>query len=367
LNLVPGTLEAAQASGIIEREAANRRQVRFWLYAVCLLIFSMVLVGGATRLTDSGLSITEWKPVHGTIPPLSVADWQDEFEKYQQIPEYQEINKGMSLDEFKTIYWWEWSHRQLGRFIGLAVALPLAFFWLSGRLEPGLKPRLLLLLGFGGLQGFIGWWMVASGLVERTDVSQIRLAVHLTLAIAILAYAMWIARGLAPHSAGAAHWPLRTAMPLVFLILFLQIFLGGLVAGLDAGLAFNDWPTMDGAWVPGGLMTLEPYWRNIVENTKAVQYAHRICGYLLLISAFFQWVVAARTENASTHRLRAMILFLLAAVQASIGILTLVLQVPFALALLHQAGAVILVAFATAHWRALIGPYPPITAIETRS
>ena len=180
--------------------AQNRTLVRLWLYLVCFLIFVMVIVGGATRLTDSGLSITEWKPLLGAIPPLNPADWQAAFDKYRQIPEYTQINKGMSLEEFKFIYWWEWGHRFLGRFIGLVVALPLLLFWATGRLETFMKPRLVLLFVLGGLQGFIGWWMVKSGLVDRVDVSQYRLAVHLTLACLIFAYAMWLARGLAPHS-----------------------------------------------------------------------------------------------------------------------------------------------------------------------
>ncbi len=173
--------------------------VRYWLYLICILVAAMVIVGGATRLTDSGLSITEWKPLLGIFPPISVADWLAEFEKYKLIPEYTQINKGMSLAEFKFIYWWEWAHRFLGRIIGFVFAIPLAFFWITKRLESGLKPRLLLLLALGGLQGFIGWWMVSSGLVERTDVSQYRLAIHLVIACIIFAYAMWIARNLIPQ------------------------------------------------------------------------------------------------------------------------------------------------------------------------
>lgn len=350
----------------IVREQRNRAAVRAWLYLVCLLVLAMVMVGGATRLTDSGLSITEWKPVHGIFPPLGARDWQAEFDKYRQIPEYTRINRGMTLAEFKVIYWWEWSHRQLGRLIGLVFALPLTAFWLSGRLEERLKPRLLGLLALGGLQGIVGWWMVTSGLVERTDVSQYRLAVHLILACAIFAYAMWIARGLAPHSAEPAEPALGQLAMIVTLLILFQIFLGGLVAGLDAGLTFNDWPTMDGEWIPGGLLLLEPAWRNFFENPKAVQFVHRAGAYLLLGLMVLQCLATRSKPLASQHRRRALLLLLATAVQAVLGVATLRLQVPVSLALAHQALAVILLGFAVAHWRALCGPYPPVTAIELR-
>lgn len=338
--------------------ARNRRRVRYWLYVICLLVLAMVVVGGATRLTDSGLSITEWKPVHGVVPPLSAAHWEEEFAKYRQIPEYQQINKGMSLAEFKVIYWWEWAHRFLGRFIGIAFALPLAWFWFAGMVEDRLKPRLLGLLVLGGLQGFVGWWMVVSGLVERTDVSQYRLAVHLTLACVIFAYAMWLARGIAPHSAASASAPLGRMAALTVAFLLLQVFLGGLVAGLDAGLAFNDWPTMDGAVVPGGLLVQQPFWINFFENPKTVQFVHRMSGYLLLVWVLVQWIVTVRSAAPTPHKARAFVLLALVLVQAVIGITTLVLQVPLGWALVHQAFAVIVLGFAIAHWRGLVGPYP---------
>lgn len=347
--------------------ASDRWYVRAWLYIICLLILAMVVVGGATRLTDSGLSITEWRPIHGVIPPLSVADWQEEFEKYRQIPEYQQINNGMSLDEFKFIYWWEWAHRFLGRFIGFAFALPLAFFWLRGMVEDRLKPRLLALLALGGLQGFVGWWMVTSGLVERTDVSQYRLAVHLTLACIIFAYAMWVARGLAPHSADPPSQQLRRLGGLTVAFVLLQIFLGGLVAGLDAGLAFNDWPTMDGAIIPGGLFVQHPVWGNFFENPKTVQFVHRMSGYLLLAFVLAQWVITMRSIARPQHEKRALLLFMLVIIQAAIGIATLMLQVPLGWALLHQGFAVIVLGFAVAHWRGLVGPYAlPVEPASSR-
>ena len=257
--------------------APPHRVVQIWLYAVCATILLMVIVGGATRLTDSGLSITEWKPIHGAIPPLGAAQWAVEFDKYRQIPEYRHINRGMSLDEFKTIYWWEWGHRQLGRFIGLFYAIPLAIFWLTGALDRRLKWLLGIGLLLGGVQGFIGWWMVSSGLVDRVDVSQYRLAVHLGLALAILAYLFTIARSLYPLDRERPFVPRAVSNLSVVTVglIFTQILLGALVAGLDAGLTYNTWPLMDGKWIPNGLATLSPAWLNFFENITMVQFQHR--------------------------------------------------------------------------------------------
>ena len=209
----------------------NRRQIRIWLYTVCLLIFAMIIVGGATRLTDSGLSITEWLPLLGAIPPLSEADWLAAFAKYKQIPEYTELNKGMSLSAFKFIYWWEWAHRFLGRFIGVAFFVPVVYFWLRGRVEPWLMPRLLVMFVLGGLQGAVGWWMVASGLVERTDVSQYRLAAHLILACLIFAYMAWVAAGMASKREILVKQTGGVVIGgwVVFAVTMIQIYLGALV------------------------------------------------------------------------------------------------------------------------------------------
>jgi heme a synthase len=350
----------------IRIETRNRAQVRSWLYVVCGLIFVMVLVGGATRLTDSGLSITEWQPVMGAIPPLTASDWATAFAKYQQTPEYQLINRGMTLSAFKTIFWWEWTHRFLGRLIGIAVAAPLAYFWISGRLEDHLKPRLLLLFALGGMQGATGWWMVASGLVERTDVSQYRLAIHLTLACIILAYALWLARALAPHRAASASRKLRLLAPAISMLLLAQIFLGGLVAGLDAGLAFNDWPLMDGAVIPHDMGILQPAWRNIFENPKMAQFLHRNGGYLVLVAVALQFWLTRKWDPERAHSRRAALLVGLILVQAAIGVVTLVHAVPIAWALLHQAGALAALGFAVAHWRGLVGEHPPVTTLVRR-
>lgn len=354
-------MSVAENLSIESRQATmqrNRAAIRYWLYVICLLVFAMVIVGGATRLTDSGLSITQWEPIHGVIPPLTEAEWQEELEKYRQIPEYQQINKGMSLDAFKVIYWWEWAHRLLGRVIGLAFAVPLAFFWWRGMLEDRLKPRLLGLLALGGAQGVIGWWMVMSGLVDRVDVSQYRLAIHLTLACVIFAWAMWIARALVPQLVEPGPVNMRRWAGTAVALVLMQVFLGGLVAGLDAGLSFNDWPLMDGAILPGGLLLQEPAWINFFENPKTVQFVHRMFAYGLLVFFLAALILALRLPVAVAHKARALMLLGLVVVQALIGIVTLVMHVPLDWALFHQGGAVVVLGVAVAHWRALVGPYP---------
>jgi cytochrome c oxidase assembly protein subunit 15 len=367
MSAITATLSPLDARSERDRLLRNRTLVRFWLYAVLVTLFALVLVGGATRLTDSGLSITEWKPIHGVIPPLSESDWQEEFEKYRQIPEYEQINKGMSPSEFKRIFWWEWAHRFLARGVGLVFALPLIFFWATGRLERGLTAKLAGLLLLGGLQGAVGWWMVASGLVERVDVSQYRLAAHLVLACLIFAATMVVARGLAPHSEPVADRFTRRFAGFLVLAVFVQIALGGFVAGLDAGLSYNDWPLMDGAVVPGDLIVNEPAWRNFFENPKMVQFEHRVAAYLLLAAALWHMIDTRRRQPGTTHARRALVLFHLILVQAAIGILTLTMYVQPHLALLHQAVALGVLGFAAAHWRGTRGPYPLNTEIAVRN
>lgn len=351
----------------IDQMESNRRAIRIWLGVVIVTLFCLVLVGGATRLTDSGLSITEWKPIHGVIPPLSAEGWQEEFALYQRIPEYEQINKGMTVDEFKTIFWWEWGHRLLARGIGLVFALPLLYFWVSGRIERRLRLPLLGLLALGGFQGFIGWWMVSSGLAERVDVSQYRLATHLVIACLIFSGCVWIMRALAPHSddpipSRGAH---KMAATLAVLSL-LQIYLGALVAGLDAGLAYNTWPLMDGALVPGDLFIQNPAWINLFENPKTVQFVHRIGAYVLFAAALFHMIQCLREAADTTHARRSIVLFALITVQAVLGITTLVLQVPLHAALAHQGGALVVLGFAVAHWRGFIGAYPPEVLVVER-
>lgn len=354
-------MTAAFPSADLSRMTADGRSlhpVRIWLYVVALVLFALVLVGGATRLTESGLSITEWKPIHGIVPPLSAAEWQEEFQLYRKIPQYRELNDGMSLDAFKTIYWWEWTHRFLARFIGAVFALPLVFFWAKGRIPPQLKPRVLAILALGAVQGGIGWWMVASGLTARTDVSQYRLAVHLTTACVIFASTLWVARGMAAHSDDArpSEGSIYVAGIIVVLALC-QIYLGGLVAGLNAGLTFNTWPLMDGHLVPDGLLAMQPAWRNFFENVMTVQFVHRCSAYLLLAVVALHAVASFAQAPGTTHARRAGILLLLVMVQAALGVATLLLAVPIGWALLHQAGALVVLAFAVAHARGLAGPY----------
>ena len=294
-------------------------KVRLWLYAMAFLVFCMVIVGGATRLTDSGLSITEWRPLLGAIPPLNEADWLAAFEKYKLIPEYQIQNRGMALSEFKFIYWWEWAHRFLGRFIGVAFALPLIYFTVTRRIERTLWPKLLALFILGGAQGALGWYMVSSGLVDRIDVSQYRLAAHLTLAALIFAAIMWVAKGVGrkrQYPSSSDDW---FAIFLIALIL-LQIAAGGFVAGLDAGQGYATWPKMDGHWIPSGLWIMKPSWKNIFENAMAVQFNHRVLAYVVLLAAVIHvW---------RSFTLPAMFLAYAVFAQACLGVLTLLLHVP---------------------------------------
>ncbi|MGH7006573.1 MAG: COX15/CtaA family protein, partial [Alphaproteobacteria bacterium] len=337
--------------------------IRIWLSMVLVVLAAIVLVGGATRMTGSGLSITEWKPIHGIIPPFGHGQWMEEFDKYRQIPQYQQINKGMSLSQFQQIFWWEWAHRFLARGVGFLVALPLAFFWLTGRLERRLKPRMIGILALGALQGAVGWWMVASGLVDRIDVSQYRLATHLTLACIIFAAVMYVGRGLAVYSAPPAGRAAQRLAGWLVLLVFIQIYLGALVAGLDAGLSYNTWPLMDGSVIPGDLLPIRPVWHNFFENPKTVQFVHRCFAYFVLAVALWQAVSIGRSLPDTTHARRAVFFVLLVTLQAAVGITTLLMQVPIGLGLLHQFLAIVLLGFAVAHWRATKGAYPPETMV----
>ena len=326
----------------MQEASDNDRVVIRWLQLCLILVFAMVILGGVTRLTDSGLSITEWQPLLGAVPPLSDAHWQAAFEKYRQIPEYQLINKGMSLDEFKFIYWWEWGHRFLGRAIGVAFFVPFAFFWLTGRLHRSLTPRLLVLFVLGGLQGALGWYMVKSGLVERTDVSQYRLSAHLTLATVIFAAIVWTALGI-----GRDRRPLATTVPLgwsalvLTLLIIAQTALGGFVAGLDAGLSHNTWPLMDGRLVPDGLLAMQPAWRNFFENVLTVQFQHRIMAYVIAAMALLHAVRAVGENHPPAVRVSGPAILLAVLVQIGFGIWTLLAQVPITLGLIHQGGALV--------------------------
>jgi cytochrome c oxidase assembly protein subunit 15 len=329
-----------------KESAGSQTALQIWLFTVAGLIFAMVLVGGATRLTDSGLSITEWQPLLGAIPPLNEADWQAAFQKYRQIPEYQLINKGMSLEAFKTIYWWEWAHRFLGRFIGIAFFVPFAIFWLRGAIPRRLLPKLLAIFLLGGAQGALGWYMVQSGLAERTDVSQYRLAAHLGLAVLIYGAILWVAFGLRPirvHAGSdAPASQLFQALAVVFAgLIFLQILLGGLVAGTDAGLSHNTWPLMDGAFIPDGLGIMQPWYLNFFENVLTVQFNHRMLGYVITLLAMLNVLLAWRTGQPNVQT-ASLALLALVVVQIVLGIAALLTQLRIGWALAHQAGAIVL-------------------------
>jgi len=333
-----------------EKQLAAIPAVRAWLAFVAFMVFCMVIVGGATRLTDSGLSITEWQPLLGAIPPLNEADWLEALEKYRQIPEYQLINRGMSLEDFKFIYWWEWGHRFLGRTIGLAFFVPFMFFWLTGRLQRTQVPRLAGLFILGGLQGALGWYMVKSGLVDRTDVSQYRLSAHLTLATVIFAALVWTAFGYGNARRPAA-WtvPLGAgALGLIGLIL-LQTALGGFVAGLDAGMAYNTWPLMDGSLVPSGLLVIDPAWRNFFENALTVQFQHRLMAYVIAGFALWHGLRAMAETSPPAVRMSGLAIIAATAGQVALGIWTLLAQVPISLGLMHQGGALVLLSVCIWH------------------
>ena len=329
-------------TGISANQAPNRA-VRWWLFSVAALIAIMVLVGGATRLTESGLSIVEWKPLTGTLPPLTDAQWAQAFEGYKTIPQYRELNAGMSLGEFKTIFWWEWSHRLLGRVIGAVYLLPFLFFLWRGMLGPELKRRLWVIFGLGALQGAVGWWMVASGLTQRVEVSQYRLAAHLMLALVIFAAIVWTLLRLANRPQAAASSRLKVTGVALLALTFVQIYFGALVAGLRAGRVYNTWPQIDGAFIPSAarLFFEDPWWRNLFDNTLTVQFEHRMTAYALLALAVLHAIDAVASRAGTAVVRGAWWLVAAIVVQAVLGILTLLHQVPIDLALTHQAMAIV--------------------------
>jgi heme a synthase len=334
-----------------ERERAAHRRVAAWLLVCCALVWAMVVVGGVTRLTHSGLSIVEWQPIVGTLPPLSDAAWQETFAKYQLTPEYQQVNKGMTLGEFKAIFWWEYAHRLLGRAIGAVFLVPLVWFAVRRELPRGFGWPLAGIFVLGGLQGAMGWYMVQSGLVDDPRVSQFRLTAHLGIALAIFAAMLWAAltlidRGRAslvsPPQRSARRWSFAVAV-----LVFVMALSGGLVAGIRAGFAYNTFPLMNGHVVPPELFMLEPAWRNFFWNMATVQFDHRALAWLLAIVVPVLWWKLRRIEGIPARaRGGAHLLLALLAVQIALGIATLLLVVPLALAAAHQAGAVLVFAAA---------------------
>jgi cytochrome c oxidase assembly protein subunit 15 len=328
--------------------------VRAWIYCLAALVVLMVAVGGATRLTGSGLSITEWRPVTGAIPPLTEQAWTAEFEKYRQISQYELVNKGMTLSEFKFIYAWEWGHRQLGRLIGLVFFLPLAWFWLRGRIKGRLALTLLGIGALGGLQGAIGWIMVASGLEPgMTAVAPIKLALHLTVASVILACLVWVASGLKDRSAATSEAPAGYAPRILVGLVLFQIALGGLVAGSKAGLTYNTWPLMDDALIPSAsaLFSVSPWIENFVDNVVLVQFNHRMVAYGLVAFAIWHALSLRRKALGSSSARRATGVAGLALGQMVLGIVTLLLVVPLWAGLAHQVFAMMVLAMAVVHAR----------------
>ena len=337
------------------RAVVGNRAVSIWLYGLVVLVMAMVAIGGATRLTGSGLSITEWKPVTGAIPPLSGEAWIGEFEKYRASSQYRNLNRGMAIEEFKTIYWWEWGHRQLGRFLGLYVFVPLIGLWFAGAVTSALALRLLGIGALGGLQATVGWIMVASGLEPgMTAVAPLKLTLHLTIASLILSLIVWVAAGLGrtpvrDRDTRASRW-----VPFAFLALVgLQIALGGLVAGSRAGLTYNTWPLMDGMIAPGldALFVVRPLIENLVDNAALVQFNHRMTAYLVVAFALWQVWWSSRRQPDGAGLGRAVLLAGLALTQMALGIVTLLLAVPLWAGLSHQLLAMVLLVAATFHAR----------------
>jgi cytochrome c oxidase assembly protein subunit 15 len=334
--------------------ASRSTPVAVWLFAVAALVFVMVVVGGLTRLTDSGLSITEWKPVMGVVPPLNAHDWAEAFAKYKATPEYAQVNRGMSLEAFKSIFWWEWTHRLLGRLIGLAFALPLVWFLIRRELPQRLVWRCAVLLALGALQGLVGWWMVTSGLEARPDVAPERLAIHLGLALILFAALVWIALealGGLERNRPPRGWALAAGALLG--LAWVQCLLGALVAGNDAGLIYTDWPLFNGKAFPPSPWA-QGVFRALLHDQGLVQFDHRLGAYVLLASATTFAVLAVRARMPETVKLAAGVVAGVVWLQALLGIATLMNAVPIWLGALHQAGAVVVLAAATfLLWRVL--------------
>lgn len=349
------------AEGAHESPRAYATAVRIWLGVVAVFIAAMVVVGGLTRLTDSGLSITEWQLISGALPPLSEGAWEQAFAKYREIPEYTIVNNGMSLGEFKAIYWWEWGHRFLGRFIGLVFFVPFVFFWMKKAFDRQLAQRLSVIFILGGLQGALGWYMVKSGLAERVDVSQYRLAAHLGLAVLLFGCVLWTCLRLGPHSTRRVdnndQNSARVTMAAVIVVaVFAQVLLGALVAGLHAGHIYNTWPLMEGRWLPEGLLDKSPVLLNFFENMLTVQFDHRIGAYVVFLIVVFQAVQVLRTAAQKHITISILLLVVVMLLQVILGIGTLLAFVPLSLAVLHQLGALVLFAVAIYHLHTLKRP-----------
>lgn len=317
------------------------RQIAIWLLICAGVIFGMILLGGVTRLTNSGLSMVEWKPLVGIIPPLSQADWQELFLKYQQFPEYQKINMGMTLDEFKPIFMYEYLHRVLGRLIGVIFVIPFMYFYVTKKLTPQLSMRLVVMLILGGCQGLLGWYMVKSGLVDNPHVSQYRLTAHLGLAVLIYAFIVWTTLDLINTKANQLP---NLALPsmMITLLIFVMILSGGLVAGTRAGYAYSTWPLMGDSFLPAGLYAMQPAWLSAFEDITTIQFNHRVLAYIIALFIAGFAVKALKSKVSGKLRTAVIILLGLLVIQISLGISTLIFYVPISVAAAHQVGAVAL-------------------------
>ncbi|WP_455478885.1 COX15/CtaA family protein [Bartonella sp. B10] len=334
-----------------------RIQIQVWLYSILLLCLIIVLVGGATRLTGSGLSITEWKPIYGMIPPISEHQWQEEFSKYQQIAQYKLLNRDMTLSAFKVIFWWEWGHRVLGRLVGIIALLGLIWFWAIKRIEKNILLQLTIVPILIAIQGFIGWWMVASGIGQSnlTSVSHYRLAFHLITACFVIIFVAYLSLGFTEYSEKPANKITQHFAGCLVLLMLIEIYFGALVAGLHAGKVYNTWPLMDGEIIPDGLLRRSPTWINLFENPLTVQFIHRFFAYFLFILTVFHAFYVQKNMPHSTHARRAFLICAMIISQALLGIFTLLNEVPISLGLIHQSFALAILCFSVAHWRATKG------------
>jgi cytochrome c oxidase assembly protein subunit 15 len=341
---------AAPSAPAAPAASADDRAVAIWLLICCAMIFAMAVIGAITRLTESGLSIMEWAPVTGALPPLSTVEWERVFAIYRQIPEFTELNRGMTLTEFKTIFWWEYVHRLWGRAIGAVFLVPFLWFLLRGRIRRGLTPHLAVMFLLGGLQGGLGWYMVASGFAERTDVSQYRLVAHLGAAVAIYLYILWVALGLLMPNPEASPDPRARALRRMFALLtalaLVTLASGGFVAGINAGLVYNTFPLMDGEWVPSGYGRIEPWMLNPFENAIAVQFNHRLLAVATAGLAGLLWLWSRRLDLSPRMHQACELVLAMTVLQFGLGVATLLMVVPVGLAALHQAGALGLVTLA---------------------
>ena len=361
---------ASNSVGIIEKNSNEKikNTIQLWLKTLFFLIVLIILVGGLTRLTDSGLSITEWNPITGALPPFSAESWATEFNKYKQIPEYKLQNEGMSLSEFKFIYWWEWGHRQLGRVIGLVWFFGFISLLSFGKIQKPWRLRLLLIGALIGVQGTVGWWMVSSGLTGTVlDVASYRLATHLGLAFIILGYITWFVL-LLGRSETFLLQARRNAEPkFIFLstgllhLTFLQILFGALVAGIDAGRSYTDWPLMAGQFFPPDLFYLNPWWRNFFEDPGLVQFVHRVSGYILFIFCVYSWSSVRKSGNESL-KFGFNLIFAIVFIQMVLGIVTVMYAAPWEIAIVHQFGAILL--WVSVLRARFITKYPPNNALS---